>query len=158
MQPFLWFEINVTLRNRKRATWVCLFSRQVAEIRITILQRSTDRFSWNLVQTLHITLLNTFNSLKMAAFWYITSCCLVEVDLRLRCAYCHHHQGTHRPNDGGSKHLWNVGKLLLDYTEQEPRRLSSSYSPPWEPEIWVLIPCYQQHTDKPAVKTCEVIK
>jgi hypothetical protein len=27
---------------------------------------------------------------------------------------------THRPDDGGSKHLWNVGKLLPDYTAQHP--------------------------------------
>jgi hypothetical protein len=31
-----------------------------------------------------------------------------------------------RPDDGGIKHLWNVGKLLLDYTAQHPRRQSSS--------------------------------
>jgi hypothetical protein len=37
--------------------------------------------------------------------------------------------GTNRPDDGGSKHLWNVGKLLLDNTAQHPRRKSSSYSP-----------------------------
>jgi hypothetical protein len=35
----------------------------------------------------------------------------------------------------GSKHLWNVSKLLPDYTAQHPRRQSSSYSPLWEPEI-----------------------
>jgi hypothetical protein len=40
-----------------------------------------------------------------------------------------------RPNDEGSKYLWNVGKLLPDYTAQQPRRQTSSYSPPWEPEI-----------------------
>jgi hypothetical protein len=32
----------------------------------------------------------------------------------------------HRPDDGGSKHLWNVGKLLPDYTAQHPRRQLSS--------------------------------
>jgi hypothetical protein len=30
--------------------------------------------------------------------------------------------GGDRPDDGGSKHLWSVGKLLLDYTAQHPRR------------------------------------
>jgi hypothetical protein len=30
------------------------------------------------------------------------------------------------PDDGGSKHLWNVGKLLPDYTAQQPRRQPSS--------------------------------
>jgi hypothetical protein len=28
-----------------------------------------------------------------------------------------------RPDDGGSKHLWNVGLVLRDYTAQYPRRL-----------------------------------
>jgi hypothetical protein len=41
----------------------------------------------------------------------------------------------HRPDDGGSKDLWNVGKLLPDYTALQPRRQPSSYSPPWEPQI-----------------------
>jgi hypothetical protein len=40
-----------------------------------------------------------------------------------------------RPDDGGSKDLWNVGKLLPDYTALQPRRQQSSYSPPWEPQI-----------------------
>jgi hypothetical protein len=31
-----------------------------------------------------------------------------------------------RPDDGGSKHLWNVGKLLPDYTAQHPRRHTRS--------------------------------
>jgi hypothetical protein len=25
-------------------------------------------------------------------------------------------------SDGGNKHLWNVGKILPDYTEQQPRK------------------------------------
>jgi hypothetical protein len=44
---------------------------------------------------------------------------------------CPHHQG----DDGGSKHIWNVCKLLPDYTVQHHRRQSSSYSPPWKPKI-----------------------
>jgi hypothetical protein len=44
-----------------------------------------------------------------------------------------------RPDDGGSKGLWNVGKLLPDYTAQQPRRQLSSYSPPWEPEISLVL-------------------
>jgi hypothetical protein len=42
-----------------------------------------------------------------------------EVYRRFRGACCLHH---HRPDDGGSKYLWNVGKLLPDYTAQHPRR------------------------------------
>jgi hypothetical protein len=41
----------------------------------------------------------------------------------------------YRPDDGSSKQLWKVGKLLRDYTAQYPWRLLSSYSPPWEPDI-----------------------
>jgi hypothetical protein len=33
------------------------------------------------------------------------------------------------PDDGGSKDLWNIGKLLPDYTALQPRRQPSSYSP-----------------------------
>jgi hypothetical protein len=43
------------------------------------------------------------------------------------CDECH--------DDGGSKHLWNVGLVQLDYTALYTRRLSSSYWPPWEPEL-----------------------
>jgi hypothetical protein len=31
---------------------------------------------------------------------------------------------THRPDDGGSKDLWNIGKLLSDYMAQYPRRVT----------------------------------
>jgi hypothetical protein len=38
-------------------------------------------------------------------------------------------------DDGGSKDLWNVGNLLLDYMTQPHRRQPSSDLPSWEPEI-----------------------
>jgi hypothetical protein len=39
------------------------------------------------------------------------------------------------PDDGGSMHLWNVGRQLF-YTAVHPRRqFWTSYSPPWEVEI-----------------------
>jgi hypothetical protein len=71
----------------------------------------------------------------MTLFWVVTSCRLVEVYRRFRGACCPPQKGTHRPDDGGNKHLWNVGELLPDYTALQPRRQPSSYSPPWEPEI-----------------------
>jgi hypothetical protein len=41
----------------------------------------------------------------------------------------------HRPDDGGSTYLWNVGRQLF-YTAVNPRRqIWTSYSPPWELEI-----------------------
>jgi hypothetical protein len=35
-------------------------------------------------------------------------------------------QGDH-PDDGGNKHVWNIGQLLPDYTALHPRRQSSSH-------------------------------
>jgi hypothetical protein len=54
---------------------------------------------------------------------------------KLETTLAEYHLTTHRPDDGGSKYLWNVGKLLPDYTALQPRRHPSSYSPPREPEI-----------------------
>jgi hypothetical protein len=46
-------------------------------------------------------------TLKMAVFWVVAPCSLVEVYQRFRGPCCLHHQGdvTHRPDDGGSKDL-----------------------------------------------------
>jgi hypothetical protein len=60
----------------------------------------------------------------MTVFWDIAPCSLVEVYGWFGGAYCLHHQVYHRPDDGGNKHLWNVGKLLPDYTVQHPRRVN----------------------------------
>jgi hypothetical protein len=46
-------------------------------------------------------------------------------------------EGDH-PDDGGSKHLWNVDKLLWDYMSQL-RRQTSSYPSLWEPQISLCI-------------------
>jgi hypothetical protein len=37
---------------------------------------------------------------------------------------CLHHQS---PDGGGSKYLWNFGKLLPDYTVLQPKRQPSSF-------------------------------
>jgi hypothetical protein len=57
-------------------------------------------------------------SMKMAGFWVVAPCSLVEVYQRYRGPCCHHQQGdvTHG----------NVGKLLPDYTVLQPRRQPSS--------------------------------
>jgi hypothetical protein len=93
---------------------------------------------------------------KIAVFWVVAPCSLVEVYQRFRGPFCLRHQGctvllprrqlytdqfTHRPDDGGSKDLWNVGKFLPDYMVLQPRRQQSSYSPPWEPQILLDIEC-----------------
>jgi hypothetical protein len=73
----------------------------------------------------------------MVVCWVVAPCSLVKINWRFNGACFLHHQGTHRPDDGGSKHLWNVCKIVPYYTAQQPRRQLSSSSPPWEPEISV---------------------
>jgi hypothetical protein len=75
------------------------------------------------------------NKQLMAIFWVEAPCSLVDVYQRFRDPCYLHHPGDKYPDDGGSKALWNVGKLLPDYTALQPRRQPSSYSPPWEPQI-----------------------
>jgi hypothetical protein len=65
--------------------------------------------------------------LKMAVFWVVAPCSLVEV-YHFRGTCCLHHQG-------GSKYIWNIAKLLPDYTALQPRRQPSSCSLPWKPQI-----------------------
>jgi hypothetical protein len=65
----------------------------------------------------------TAASMKIIVFWDVAPCSLIEVYQRFRGTYCIHH---HSPDDGGSKHLRNVGKFLPDYTAQHPRRQPSS--------------------------------
>jgi hypothetical protein len=71
-------------------------------------------------------------TLKMIAFWDISSYNLVEVGRRFRGAYYRALMMEAR------KHPWNVSLLLRGNTLQYPRRLSPSYSPQWEPEISVF--------------------
>jgi hypothetical protein len=59
--------------------------------------------------------------MKMAVFWVFAPCSLVEVYRSFRGACCLHQQG----DDGGSKDLRNVGKLLPDYTALQPWRQPS---------------------------------
>jgi hypothetical protein len=61
-------------------------------------------------------------STKMTVVWVVASCSLVEVYRRFR-GDCYFH---HCHDDGGSKHLWNIGKHLPDYMTQQPRILSFS--------------------------------
>jgi hypothetical protein len=52
----------------------------------------------------------TAASIKMAVFWDVAPCSLVDIDRRFRA------------------HLWNVGQFLQDYTAQHPRRQSSLWN------------------------------
>jgi hypothetical protein len=52
--------------------------------------------------------------MNMAVFWLVLPCSLVEVYRRFSRDCCLHQEG----DDGGSKHLLNVGKLLPDYTRR----------------------------------------
>jgi hypothetical protein len=69
--------------------------------------------------------------MKMAVFWVVAPCRLVEVYRRFRGLYCLHHQGdetsiTQRPDDAGSTDLWNVRELTPVYAALQPRRQPSS--------------------------------
>jgi hypothetical protein len=48
--------------------------------------------------------------MKTIVFWDVALYNLVETD----------------PDDGGSKHLWNINQFLLDYVVQHPRKHSLS--------------------------------
>jgi hypothetical protein len=48
--------------------------------------------------------------IKMAVFWVVAPRNLTELRRRFRSDCCLHNKGEDRdPNDGGRKHLWNVG-------------------------------------------------
>jgi hypothetical protein len=75
------------------------------------------------VQHTEILWFQVFRATSMKMFWTIALCILAEFDQRFKGVYCLHHQSiTMRC----SKHLWNVGEVLNDYTVQYPGRLSSS--------------------------------
>jgi hypothetical protein len=58
-------------------------------------------------------LINSKDTMKMAVFWDVAPCNLVDIDRRFRETYCLHHQG-----DGPN------------YIAPHPRRQPSSYSSP----------------------------
>jgi hypothetical protein len=64
----------------------------------------------------------TAANMKMTVFWDVVPCGMVEHDWHFRGAYCLHHL----PDEGGSKHLWNVGQYLPDYMAQHPKSQLSS--------------------------------
>jgi hypothetical protein len=45
------------------------------------------------------------NTVKMAIFWVVAPCSVIEVYRRFRGACCLHHQGNHCPDDGGRMYL-----------------------------------------------------
>jgi hypothetical protein len=71
--------------------------------------------------------------LKMAVFRVSAPYSLVEVYGRFRGTCLHH-----RLNFGGSKDIWNVGKLLSDYGATT-QKTSISHSPSWELKILLRI-------------------
>lgn len=53
---------------------------------------------------------------KVTVSWNVAPCTLVEIYRLLRSAYCLHHHGINRHDDGVSKKLWSICKVLCDYT------------------------------------------
>jgi hypothetical protein len=70
-------------------------------------------------------------SITMTVLCDGVQCISAEIDRRFRGAYCFHRL----LDDTGSKLFWNVCLFQRDHMTLYPRKLSSSYSPPWEPEI-----------------------
>jgi hypothetical protein len=95
-------------------------------------------------------------SSPLSAFWDTAPCSFVEISRRFRGVYCLYRQDD-ESYDEGSTHFWNVGLLLRDYTALYPIRLSSSYSPPWELEIWWNKISFAQQLILAYILTCIVI-
>jgi hypothetical protein len=71
-------------------------------------------------------------TMKMTVFWDAAPCILVKIYRRFRDACCLHHQG-----DEGSKHLWNVGKLLPGLAPWELEILPKmTLAREWLPSYW----------------------
>jgi hypothetical protein len=79
---------------------------------------------WQLFISIGIQILMAAST-KMAVLWVAAPCSLVEVYQLFRGAFCLRHQGGDRPDDGGSKFVWNVGKLISDHTALHARRQPS---------------------------------
>jgi hypothetical protein len=62
----------------------------------------------------------TAASMKMSVLWNVAPCDLIEVHRRFRGAWLPVIRPTRRHDDGGRRLSWNLSKLLLDYTEQQP--------------------------------------
>jgi hypothetical protein len=76
----------------------------------------------------------------LTVFWDIAKCSLTEVDERFRGPYCLHHQ---------------VRQLLRGYMVLYPRRLSSSYSPLWEPEVMTQFKFSEIYTSQNRFFECQ---
>jgi hypothetical protein len=64
-------------------------------------------------------------NLKMT-FRNTAPCSLLDVDRRVRGAYCRHHRSTNLPDDGGSTNPWKSCQHIRHYKAACPRRLSFS--------------------------------
>jgi hypothetical protein len=70
--------------------------------------------------------------------FHVYVCCQKYELSAVRISYMKMWRFADLPDDEGSAHLWNVGLFQLGYTALYPRKLSPSYSPPWEPELLQL--------------------
>jgi hypothetical protein len=72
----------------------------------------------------------TAASMKMAVFWAVAPCILVEVQRRFTGA-CYLYHKDDRPDYGGSRHFWNVPELLPECMGQQLRIQPTSLQ--WKP-------------------------
>jgi hypothetical protein len=106
--------VSVTLTTMHRSSSVLTF---IAKLLPIILEWIQD----------YLMMATSGRNMKVRVFWDVALCSHVEGDRRFRV--------NHRRDDGGSTHLRNGGQLQRDYMVLHPRRLATSYRPPWEPEI-----------------------
>jgi hypothetical protein len=66
-----------------------------------------------------ITGLKPSSEMKMAVFWVVAACSLIEVYRRFRGTCCLHHQGTHRPDDVGNTSLVNYYQTTGRYNPED---------------------------------------
>jgi hypothetical protein len=91
-------------------------------LRVSYHDAATDSDPTRVTNTNHVGFeVLTAASVKMAVFRVVAPCSLLDVYRRFRGACCLHHQG--------SKDLWNIGKLLPDYSALQPRKQPSYYWP-----------------------------
>jgi hypothetical protein len=95
--------------------------------------RITYVISWSIL--LFPAFIHSFHNLKMAAFWRVPPCILAEFHRRFICASVPpwtwtevSPRLTYRPDDRGSKHLWNACKLLAHNMTLQPKRHPKSFS------------------------------
>jgi hypothetical protein len=103
--------MNVNWKITKiRSSWDVYIWTSRCVIFIKMIRNSSQH---NKIKTIKLFLIVLCWRLFRIISWVVAPCSLVKINWRFKGAYCLHH---HRPDNGGSTHLWNVCLLQRDYT------------------------------------------